>query len=83
MQSEGQRDIMRLSSTRISEGCVQLRFEGESRDGAPIEWIDIQVKHTADECQPLAVCRKEALQRAQSVIDAEISRLQALAGRVS
>jgi hypothetical protein len=73
---------MRLSSTHISEGYVQLRFEGEPLDGAPTEWIDIRVKNTADECQPLAVCQREALVNVQVVIDREIARLKALAGRM-
>jgi hypothetical protein len=71
---------MRLFSTHIFEGYVHLRFEGETQDGAPTEWIDIRVKHTADECQPLAVTRRAALDRAQTVLGREISRLQALAG---
>ena len=72
--------IMRLSSTHISEDFVQLRFEDQSLGGAPTEWIDMRVKHTADECQPLAISRRAALDRAQSVIKTEIARLQALRG---
>lgn len=70
---------MRLSSTHISEGYVQLRFEGGPQDGAPTEWIDIRVKHTADECQPLAITRRAALDRAQSVLKIENDRLRSLA----
>lgn len=72
---------MRLVSTRISEGHVQLRLEGDVVNGEPTEWIDIQVKHTADECQPLAITRRAILDRAQAAIKTEISRLQALEGR--
>lgn len=70
---------MRLCSTQIFEDYVQLRFESQPVDGTPTEWIDIRVKHKADECQPLAVSRRAALESAQSVIVREISRLQSLA----
>ncbi len=69
---------MRLSSTQIFEGYVQLRFEGDLSDGSPIEWIDIQVKHMADECQPLAVTKRAVLDRAQRVIKTENDRLRSL-----
>lgn len=72
---------MHLKSTQISEGHVQLRFEGDTANGESTEWIDIRVKHMADECQPLAISRREALESAQVVITHEIARLKALAGR--
>jgi hypothetical protein len=72
---------MHLKSTQISEEHVHLRFENVPTNGEATEWIDIQVKHMADECQPLAVTRRAALDSAQAAIRIEIPRLQSLSSR--
>ena len=76
----GSDNIMRLLSTHVFGDRVQLRFESTLPSGEAIEWMEIWVKHETDECQPLATIQREALERAQNVINSEIQRLRALAG---
>jgi hypothetical protein len=71
---------MRLLSSHVFGDHVQLRFESTLPSGEAIEWMEIWVKQETDECQPLATIQREALERAQNVINSEIQRLRALAG---
>ena len=80
LSDRGSDNIMRLLSTHVFGDHVQLRFESTLPSGEAIEWMEIWVKHETDECQPLATIQREALERAQNVINSEIQRLRSLAG---
>ena len=69
---------MQLVQTSILNDLVHLRYE--TADGT--EWIDLRVKaERTGEHERLALIRREALHRAEEIIDNEIHRLRLVEGR--
>lgn len=72
---------MELIETIVNAAAVRLLIADNAVHDEATEWLYIVVKTNPDSTQPLTAIQADALQRARSIIDAEMRRLRSLASR--